>query len=113
MHEMSLIEGVFRLIEEQAKVENFRRVITVRLDVGELSHAEPDALRFCFEAAVGGTSAKGAALEIVHVPGLALCMRCDRQVALRRLIDGCPDCGGHRLQVVEGAELRLKELEVE
>lgn len=113
MHEMSLIAGVLRLIGEQRETENFRRVITVCLEVGELSHAAPEALRFCFEAAVGGTVAEGAALKIVHTPGRALCMTCDRQVALKRLIDGCPACGGHRLRVVEGDELRLKELEVE
>ncbi len=112
MHEMSLIESVLRIIEEQAAVEKFSHVKTVRLEVGELSHAEPQSLRFCFEAAAGDTLVEGAKLEIIHIPGRALCGTCNKQVALKRLIDGCPQCGGYGLQVVEGAELRVLELEV-
>ena len=113
MHDMSLIESVLRIIEAQAAADNFSRVKTVRLEVGKLSHAEPEALRFCFEAAAGNTLAEGAALEIVRAPGRALCLACNKVVALKRLIDGCPECGGHGLQVVEGEELRVLELEVE
>ena len=109
---MSLIESVLRIVEEQAAAENFSRVKTVRLEVGDLSHAEPEALRFCFDAAADNTPFKGAVLEIVRAPGRALCGTCQKQVALKRLIDGCPLCGGHGLQVVEGEELRVLELEV-
>lgn len=113
MHEMSLIESVFRIIEQQAADQGFRRVITVRLEVGELSHVEPSSLRFCFETAVNNTLARGAALEIISVPGRAFCQQCAKAAALKRLIDGCPECGGYQLKVVEGLELRIKELEVE
>lgn len=113
MHEMSLAEGVLRIIEAQAREQDFTRVKTVRLELGQLSHAAPEALAFCYDAVVRGTVAEGSRLEIVRTPGQAQCLACDRTVALARRYDPCPHCGGHRLQVIAGEEMRVKELEVQ
>ena len=113
MHEMSLTESLLRLIEEQAATQRFDRVRTVRLEIGLLSHADPEAIAFCFAAASRGTRAQGARLEILRSPGRAWCMACARTVPLAERYDPCPDCGGHQLQVAEGDGLRLRELEVE
>jgi hydrogenase nickel incorporation protein HypA/HybF len=110
---MSLSQGMLRLIEEQAAANSFSRVRTVRLEIGELSDVEPEAMRFCFDATTRGTVADGSALEIIRVPGRAWCHDCEEAVALGRRHDPCPRCGGHRLVVTGGAEMRLKELEVE
>ena len=50
MHEMSLIESVVALVEDERRKQDFSRVRTIRLAVGLLGHAEPEALRFCFDA---------------------------------------------------------------
>ena len=113
MHEMALTEGVLRLIEEQAAVQDFGRVRAVWLEIGELSVVDPEALRFCFEAIRGGTIADGARLEIIRVPGQAFCMGCNTSVHVAQRYDFCPQCGGGSLQVTGGSEMRVKELEVE
>lgn len=113
MHEMSLTESLLRLIEEQAAAQHFRRVTAVRLEIGRLSHADPEAMAFCFEAITKGTLAEGARLEILRTPGRAWCMACAKTVPLAERFDPCPDCGGHQLQLTEGDGLRLRELEVE
>ena len=56
MHEMALCRGVVQIIEEQAKAHAYTRVKTVRLEIGPLATVEPDALRFCFDAATRGTT---------------------------------------------------------
>ena len=62
MHELSLMESVLRMMEEQAVAKQFRRVINVCLGVGELSNVEVEALVFCFEIAKRGSLAHSAKL---------------------------------------------------
>jgi hydrogenase nickel incorporation protein HypA/HybF len=113
MHEMALCNGILRILEEQAAVQGYGRVTRVWLEVGALSHAEPAALAFCFTAATAGTLAEGAVLEIVRPPGQAWCMDCCATVEIPARAEPCPRCGGYKLQVTGGDELRVKELEVE
>ena len=113
MHEMSLTEGVLRVLEDQAKTHHFSRVKTLWLEIGELSSVDPEALRFCFEAISAGTLAADARMEIIRLPGQALCMDCGKQVHLIERYASCPECGGEKLQVCGGDEMRIKELEVE
>lgn len=113
MHEMSLCEGILRVIEEQATVQQYKKVKAVCLEVGALAGVELEALRFGFEVVMADSIAAGARLEIVDVPGSAWCMQCMKNVEVRRRFDACPECGGYQLQVNGGEELRIKELEVE
>lgn len=113
MHEMALAEGVLQLIEDAARRENFARVRTVWLEIGQLSSVEPEALAFCFDAVTRGTLAEGSRLEFVAVPGSGWCMQCSATVPLMELYAACPRCGGYQLQVSGGTEMRVKELEVE
>ncbi|MBF0373670.1 MAG: hydrogenase maturation nickel metallochaperone HypA [Alphaproteobacteria bacterium] len=113
MHEMSLTEGVFRILDDQAASQGFARVKAVVLEIGELSQVDPESMRFCFEAIKGGTIAEGAVLEILRPPGRAFCMPCGVEVAVAQRYDACPHCGGHQLQVIGGEEMRVKEMEVE
>lgn len=113
MHEMSLTEGVLRILEDQAKTQNYSRVRTVWLELGQLSHADPQAMTFCFDAVMRGTLAEGARLEIVRTPGAAWCLDCAETVPVAQRYDACPRCGGHHLHVTAGDDMRILELEVE
>lgn len=113
MHEMSLAEGVVQILEDQAKSQDFERVITVWLEIGELSHVSPEAITFCFEAVTKGTIADGAALEIIRTPGEAWCYDCNTEIQVPSLIDPCPKCGGFKVQVTKGQDMRVREVEVE
>ncbi len=113
MHEMSLAESVLQIIEDAAERERFAKVKAVWLEIGALAGVEPEAMRFCFDAVARATVADGARLEIVPAPGAAWCMPCSQPVAIETRGDPCPRCGSFQLQVTGGAELRLRELEVE
>jgi hydrogenase nickel incorporation protein HypA/HybF len=112
MHEMSLAEGMLQLVEDGARRNAASAVKAVWLEIGELSQVEVDALRFCFDAVTRGSLAEGARLEIVTRPGRAWCMPCGTQVPLAQRGDACPHCGSHQLQVVQGEEMRVTEIEV-
>ncbi|MGP1677165.1 MAG: hydrogenase maturation nickel metallochaperone HypA [Burkholderiales bacterium] len=113
MHEMALAEEILQVVQEAARREGLRRVRTLWLEIGQLSSVEPEAMRFCFEAVARDSVAAGARLEIVETAGAAWCSACCERVALAELGAACPRCGGYRLRVTEGAEMRVKELEAE
>lgn len=113
MHEMSLCEGVLRVLQEQAVSQGYSRVKGVWLEIGALSGVEPEAMAFSFDAVMRGSLADGARLEIIHLPGVAWCMQCAKTVEVGARYEACPDCGSYQLQVTGGDEMRIKELEVE
>jgi hydrogenase nickel incorporation protein HypA/HybF len=113
MHEVSLIENVIALVEDQRRTGSFSRVRVIRLQVGALGHAEPDCLRVCFDAVARGTIAEGATLKINMVAGQGRCAACRRIVALDERFAACPLCANPEVRIIVGDELRLAELEVE
>lgn len=113
MHEMALAEGVLQIIEDHARQQDFSRVKTVWLEIGQLSSVEPEAMRFCFDAVMKGSLADGATLEIVIVDGGGQCMNCGQTVKVSAVYDACPACGGYPVSPTTGTEMRIKELEVE
>ena len=113
MHEMSLCESMLQIMEDSASRQGFSRVKTVWLEIGDLAGVETDALRFSFDVICKDTLANRARLEIIAVPGRAWCPPCGCNVPLAARFDPCPRCGSHQLQINQGDELRIKELEVE
>lgn len=113
MHEMSLAQGVLDILRDSARNQSFSRVKTVWLEIGALAGVDPEAIRFCFDAVTRDTLADGAELDIIHVPGQAWCMQCCQAVEIAARMEACPICGGYKLQVTGGEEMRVKELQVE
>lgn len=113
MHEVSLVESVVALIEDEWRKQAFSRVLAIRLKVGSLGHAEPQALLFCFDAVTSGTIADGARLEIETMPGAGWCSRCHQTVPLEERFSPCPLCGNDHVRMTTGDELRVAEMEVE
>ncbi|HSQ10411.1 MAG TPA: hydrogenase maturation nickel metallochaperone HypA [Burkholderiaceae bacterium] len=110
---MSLAEGILQIVEDTARANAATQVRSVLLELGALSHVEEQALRFCFDAVTRGTVADGARLDVHATAGRAWCMPCGESVALNRLGDDCPLCGGYQLQVTHGDEMKVKEIEVD
>ncbi len=112
MHEMSLCEGILDTLQQHAALQNFQRVKTVWLEIGQLSSVEPDAMRFGFEVVMKGSLAENATLEIIEIAGQAWCTSCQTTVHIEHRYDACPLCGAYQLQVKDGEQMRIKELEV-
>ena len=113
MHEMSLAENVLQIIEDAARKQEFTRVKTVWLEIGQLACVEKEAMRFCFDAAMRGSIADQAKLEIVETEGRGQCVKCSLEIPLKSLYEPCPACGSYGVRVTGGDGMRVKELEVE
>jgi len=112
MHEMALAQSMLEIVEQTARDDGADRVTVVRIEIGALSHVEPEALRFCFDALTRGSLADGARLDIESTAGAAWCMPCGMAVPLARLGEPCPHCGSYQLAVFEGDAMRVREIEV-
>jgi hydrogenase nickel incorporation protein HypA/HybF len=112
MHEMSLCEGIRQVIEDQARAHDIKRVKRVRVEIGRFSGVEKPALEFAFDVVMRGSVAQGARLEMIDLPGTAMCYDCMKEVEIDDRLDPCPDCGGGKLMPVSGDEMRIKDLEV-
>ena len=112
MHEMALAQSMLEIVERTARDNGAARVTLVCIEIGALSHVEPDALRFCFDAVTRGSVAEAARLEIVATAGEAWCMPCGESVPLAQRGEPCPRCGSYQLNVTQGEAMRLKEIEI-
>jgi hydrogenase nickel incorporation protein HypA/HybF len=112
MHEMSLMESVREIVDEAARTQGAARVTVVRLRIGALAAVDPAALRFAFDVVMRGGPAEAAVLEIELSPGTAWCWDCSTGVTLATGGSGCPVCGGHRLEVTGGTEMRVHEIDL-
>ncbi|CAG0957851.1 Hydrogenase maturation factor HybF [Anaerolineae bacterium] len=112
MHELSLCESILEVLEQQAKQQHFKTVKTVCLEIGKLSCVEVDALRFCFSSVMENTLASSATLEIIEIDGKAWCKSCQQTVNITQRYDECPQCGAYPLNINDGEQMRIKELEV-
>jgi len=110
MHEMSITQGIIDICEKHA---SGRRVLSLDVEIGQLSSVVPEAVEFCFEACSSGTLLEGARMNIIRVPGMGRCQDCGADTALTSLYDSCRSCGGFRVSVLSGEEMRVREIEVE
>lgn len=113
MHEMSLMGGVFEVIEQIISQNEVKQVLQVKLKVGELTNAEPDALEMAFQAYAMGTLCEGAELTIERVPVRGQCSKCGAEFPVQDMFFRCPKCHDFRVQVIQGEELLIESLEVE
>jgi len=110
MHEMSITQGIIDICEQHA---GGRRVLSLDVEIGELSSVVPDAVEFCFEACSRGTLLEGARLNIVRIPGRGHCLDCGADTPLTAAFGSCARCGGYRVTIEAGEEMRVREIEVD
>ncbi len=113
MHEMSLCEGIRRVVDDAAKSPEVSKVTRVRLEIGRFAGVEKGALQFAWDVVMRGSKAEGAALEMIDLPGKATCFDCIKTIEIEDRLAPCPDCGGGKLLPEGGDEMRIKDMEVQ
>ena len=98
---------------ESAQAAGGRRITGVRLRVGTLSGAVPEALRFAFDVVCRGTIAEGASLEMESVPAAGWCPVCRAEFACADFISECPRCHNPNGELRRGRELEIASVEID
>ncbi len=110
MHELAITQNIVEICEKHA---SGRRILSVKVEIGDLSGVVPEAVEFCFEACSRDTLLEGARLVIERVPGRARCRDCTAEQDVASYHEACAACGGFGMEILSGTELRVRELEVE
>jgi hydrogenase nickel incorporation protein HypA/HybF len=111
MHELPITEGILKIATDAAAG---RQITTIHLVVGELSSIVDDSVQFYFDMLSKGTVAEGAVLDFQRRPATMQCWDCGRSFEARPPLSPiCPHCGGTKLQVTGGRELRVESIEVD
>ncbi|MEJ2635330.1 MAG: hydrogenase maturation nickel metallochaperone HypA [Calditrichia bacterium] len=113
MHEMSIAESVLEIVQESMHKNDARKLLSVTVEIGELTAVIPESLEFCFQAITENSAYKGADLKIVNVPLQGLCRKCDTEFHIEKYQFICPACQSNDVKVTGGQELNVTELEVE
>jgi len=109
MHELGITQNIIEIATQHA---NGARVRRLTLEIGQLTAVMADSIRFCFDVCAQGTALEGASLEIIEHPGMGQCQLCGHQLELDHPFGIC-DCGSMQIDIIQGEELTIKELETE
>lgn len=113
MHELSVVTGLFEILEEKAREAGAVRVTAVTIRVGRLSGVVPDLLESAFDAFKKGTIASGASLRVETPPLRVRCRSCGKEASTEEPLFACPVCGAPGLEILEGMDIFLQKLEIE
>jgi len=109
MHELSLTRDIVDICRNRA---TGRRIVSVTLEIGELSGVMPESIEFCFDECTRGTVVEGALLRFDLVAAKGYCRECSAEFELKTFHSSCPKCGGTDMEIISGEEMRVKTMEV-
>lgn len=113
MHELGIAEMLAEIALEEAKRNAISKVLSLTVQVGEMTAVVPDLLTFAFSIISQGTILEGAELHIEVVPIVAKCDRCGELFEVENFSFKCPDCGVVTDHYISGQELLLVSIEGE
>ncbi len=111
MHELAICQAILQQAAAIARAHG-ARVKRINLSVGKLAGVEPHLLRAAFPLAAAGTVCEGAVLAIATPAVRVECQLCGEVSTVRpnRLL--CGGCGGWRVALLAGDEMRIESLEL-
>ena len=112
MHEQSIVASLLSIAVVDAKKDKARRIISIKLVVGELTGVEKDAVSFYFGFMAKNTIAAGASLEFNYKKAQLRCRDCDIIFPRDKLEFNCPECNKKAIEIVGGRELYIESMEV-
>ncbi len=113
MHEMTIVTGVLRIVEDQARAGGASVINSIELEIGKLAGIELDSLKFCFQVARKKTLARNAELIINSVDGRGHCSNCEKDVPVDFQMALCPECRQPMVEVFQGRELKVVSINVD
>jgi hydrogenase nickel incorporation protein HypA/HybF len=112
MHELSVCQALIQQVEQLVADYRAECAEAIDVDIGELSGIDAGLFAGAFLVMKCGTSAASAELNLRRVRTCVLCKTCGTRSYTRpnRLV--CGSCNGFQIRVVEGTELRLRDVKL-
>jgi hydrogenase nickel incorporation protein HypA/HybF len=119
MHELSIVSSLVESVLNFVETQPVKRVIAVRLAIGELTRVEAEQIRFCYDLVTEGTAIAESVLEIEQTKALIRCLDCEFHGPLNYWDGGlsdagiptlqCPRCG-RAAEAVEGNDCTIQSI---
>ncbi len=115
MHELPITENILTIVLKHAAAGHVRQVVSITLDIGELSDLEDEWMQHYFDYLSKGTVAEGAKLKINRIPIALRCNGCGKTFEIEKSMIGkstCPSCQATGdFSLVSGRQYHIKEME--
>jgi hydrogenase nickel incorporation protein HypA/HybF len=119
MHELSIASSIVESVLEFAAKNEIKKVLEVKLLIGELMAVEREQLRFCYIAITRETAMEDSSLEIEQVEATVHCRHCSFRGRPKYWEDAlcfepivtlqCPECG-KAAEPAQGKECAIKTI---
>ena len=113
MHEYSIVQSLIDNCEEHAKKYNASKVTKVVVKIGVLSGVEPHLLEEAFDMFKAETICDGCEFVMNIQKVRVHCNNCGIELDLEKNDFICPDCSSCDLNVLDGEDMFLMQLELE
>jgi len=113
MHEYSIVQSLLDSCEENAAKHQATKVIKVVIKIGVMSGVEPELLRTAFDTFKEKTICEKAEFIINVQPVIIKCNECQEESTLEGNEYHCPKCKSVDLNVIDGEDMYLMQLELE
>ncbi|EQB40455.1 hydrogenase nickel incorporation protein HypA [Sulfurimonas hongkongensis] len=113
MHEYSIVQSLLDSCEENAIKNNAKKVIKVVIKIGVMSGVEPELLRSAFEIFKEKTLCEEAEFVINIQQIIVKCNNCLKESVLVGIEYFCPTCNSVDLDILDGEDMYLMQLELE
>ncbi|RZN56098.1 MAG: hydrogenase maturation nickel metallochaperone HypA [Candidatus Methanomethylicota archaeon] len=114
MHEFSLASSVINYIEDLSRKMGLKKITSIHIELGEMTHINPSQFRFCFKVLSKGTIGENSRLYIRKRKPIFICKNCKRRIKkdVNEIIAfqmKCPYCKG-KIELERGKELVIKKI---
>jgi len=121
MHEFSISSEIVRTVLDTAEKNNGKKVLSIQLEIGELTHLNGDQVGFWIKELFKGSVAKDAEVRIKTTKARIHCKACgykggiesDQEDSFRHLaLQTCPRCNSFQFKIEKGRECILRRIQV-
>jgi hydrogenase nickel incorporation protein HypA/HybF len=121
MHEFSISSEIVKTVLDTAKKSSGKKVLSVQLEIGELTLLNGDQVGFWVKELFKGSAAEDAEVKIKTIKARILCKACgykggirsDQEDSFRHLtLQTCPQCNSFQFKVEKGRECILRRIQV-
>ena len=118
MHELSIVKNPVKTVLSRYTPAENERIISVNVVMGEMHDYEEEWLTKYFVQMTARTVLDGAMLKVERLPIKLRCRNCGSEFGNSKdegeiFLSGCKNCGSNDIEIVNGREFYIKELEVE
>ena len=112
MHEIGVVRSMMRTVEDFASDNNIDKIVSIVLEIGDLSMIIPKYVEDIYSVVSKGTRFEGTELVIETVEGQGVCRECRRAFPIVKNEGYCPRCGKRNADIISGRDFVIKEIVV-